>query len=157
MLRSVRLGTSLSRPACAWRCAQLEGRRETSNNAGCLCRLGERVGVPVYDLGKDASPVEVATKGVAKAADEGFDAVIVDTAGRLQVRHVVLCHLCLPSTWLASCRMAAPSELGTHKAACSSHAATPGARTCISSHIKAGVAPEGGRGTRLSPPQTPES
>ena len=49
-------------------------------------RLGERVGVPVYDLGKDASPVEIARKGVAKAADEGFDAVIIDTAGRLQVR-----------------------------------------------------------------------
>ena len=50
-----------------------------------LHKLGERVGVPVYDQGKEASPVDVARRGVAKARDEGFDAVIIDTAGRLQV------------------------------------------------------------------------
>lgn len=49
-----------------------------------LHKLGERAGVPVYDQGKDASPVDVARKGVTKGRDEGFDAVIIDTAGRLQ-------------------------------------------------------------------------
>ena len=49
-----------------------------------LHKLGERAGVPVYDQGKEASPVDVARRGVAKARDEGFDAVIIDTAGRLQ-------------------------------------------------------------------------
>ena len=50
-----------------------------------LVKLGGKVGVPVYEEGAAADPVEVAARGVAKARAEGYDAVIIDTAGRLQV------------------------------------------------------------------------
>jgi len=48
--------------------------------------LGRKTGVDVFDLGTDATPVEIATRGLEKARAEGFDTIIVDTAGRLQVR-----------------------------------------------------------------------
>jgi signal recognition particle subunit SRP54 len=50
-----------------------------------LIRLGERVGVPVHEMGRDVPPAEIAAAGVARAKSEGYDAVIVDTAGRLTV------------------------------------------------------------------------
>jgi len=50
-----------------------------------LVKLGKKVDVPVFELGNQVSPVEIARQGVAKAKAEGYDVVIVDTAGRLQV------------------------------------------------------------------------
>mmetsp|Transcript_18950 Transcript_18950/g.57234 ORF Transcript_18950/g.57234 Transcript_18950/m.57234 type:complete len:569 (-) Transcript_18950:1209-2915(-) len=50
-----------------------------------LVKLGKFIDVPVFDMGTDAKPAEVAAKGVAQARKEKFDAVIVDTAGRLQI------------------------------------------------------------------------
>lgn len=44
--------------------------------------LGETVGVDVFSLGTDADPVDIANKAVQKAKDEGYDTVLVDTAGR---------------------------------------------------------------------------
>ena len=44
--------------------------------------LGASIDVEVFTLGTDASPVEIATQAVAKAKAEGYDTVIVDTAGR---------------------------------------------------------------------------
>ncbi len=44
--------------------------------------LGESVGVEVFSMGTDADPVDIAEKAVAKAKAEGFDTVLVDTAGR---------------------------------------------------------------------------
>jgi signal recognition particle subunit SRP54 len=44
--------------------------------------LGESIGVDVFSLGTDADPVEIAKQAVAKAKDEGYDTVVVDTAGR---------------------------------------------------------------------------
>lgn len=41
--------------------------------------------VPVFELGTDVKPAEIARQGLAKARAEDFDAIIVDTAGRLQV------------------------------------------------------------------------
>lgn len=54
-----------------------------------LVKLGSKVDVPVFELGTAVSPVEIARQGVAKAKAEGIDVVIVDTAGRLQVRGCV--------------------------------------------------------------------
>ena len=48
-----------------------------------LMTLGREVGVPVVSEGKDA--VKVAKSGLKHAEREGFDVVIVDTAGRLHV------------------------------------------------------------------------
>ena len=50
-----------------------------------LLTLGEQIDVPVFEMGTDADPVEIARQGVAKARELGVDTVIVDTAGRLQV------------------------------------------------------------------------
>lgn len=49
--------------------------------------------VPVFEMGTDVKPAEIAKQGLAKARAEDFDAIIVDTAGRLQVCHTmpVLC------------------------------------------------------------------
>lgn len=50
-----------------------------------LVKLGQKIDVPVFELGTGVSPVEIARQGVAKAKELGVDTVIVDTAGRLQV------------------------------------------------------------------------
>ncbi len=50
-----------------------------------LIKLGERITVPVFELGTSASPVDIAKQGLAKGLSEGYDAILVDTAGRLQV------------------------------------------------------------------------
>jgi len=50
-----------------------------------LQTLGRQIGVEVFSLGSDAKPEAIAAAGVAKGRDEGFDTVLVDTAGRLQI------------------------------------------------------------------------
>jgi signal recognition particle subunit SRP54 len=50
-----------------------------------LVTLGKQINVPVFELGIDANPVEIARQGIAKARELGVDTVIVDTAGRLQI------------------------------------------------------------------------
>ncbi|BDA48216.1 Signal recognition particle protein [Coccomyxa sp. Obi] len=50
-----------------------------------LVSLGERIKVPVFEMGTDVKPAEIAKQGLAKARAEDFDAIIVDTAGRLQI------------------------------------------------------------------------
>jgi signal recognition particle subunit SRP54 len=50
-----------------------------------LKTLGTQVGVPVFDRGADADPVEIARWGVESATQQGRDVILVDTAGRLNV------------------------------------------------------------------------
>ncbi|GAB4146394.1 MAG: signal recognition particle protein [Cyanobacteria bacterium J069] len=50
-----------------------------------LITLGKQINVPVFELGSDADPVEIARQGVAKAKADGINTVIIDTAGRLQI------------------------------------------------------------------------
>ncbi len=50
-----------------------------------LKTLGQQINVPVFDLGTDSDPVEIARQGVAKAKELGVDTVLIDTAGRLQI------------------------------------------------------------------------
>ena len=57
-----------------------------------LKTLGQQIDIPVFDLGK-TDPIEIATQGVAKARAEGFDTVIVDTAGRLQIDQSMMAEL----------------------------------------------------------------
>ena len=44
--------------------------------------LGQSIGVPVYAEGTDSNPVDIVVNALQKAKAEGFDTVIVDTAGR---------------------------------------------------------------------------
>ena len=46
--------------------------------------LGKSIGIPVYDEGQ-GDPVEIIKHGYQYAKDNGFDLVIYDTAGRLQI------------------------------------------------------------------------
>ncbi len=50
-----------------------------------LITLGKQINVPVFEMGVDADPVEIARQGLAKAKELGVNTVIVDTAGRLQI------------------------------------------------------------------------
>ncbi len=50
-----------------------------------LVTLGKQINVPVFELGTQVNPVEIARQGVEQARSQGVDTVIVDTAGRLQV------------------------------------------------------------------------
>ncbi len=47
--------------------------------------VGEKAGVPVFQMGTDADPVEIARQGSKKAYKEGLDTIILDTAGRLHI------------------------------------------------------------------------
>jgi signal recognition particle subunit SRP54 len=47
--------------------------------------LGEQVGVPVFSLGNEVSPVEIALQSLEKAAHLACDTIIIDTAGRLHI------------------------------------------------------------------------
>ncbi len=50
-----------------------------------LVTLGEQINIPVFEMGTDTNPVEIARQGVAHAKETGVDTVIIDTAGRLQI------------------------------------------------------------------------
>lgn len=52
--------------------------------------LGKQIDVPVFSLGTDADPVEIARAGRAEAIRQGCDVVIVDTAGRLHIDEVLM-------------------------------------------------------------------
>ncbi|MBR4827936.1 MAG: signal recognition particle protein [Oscillospiraceae bacterium] len=46
--------------------------------------MGEKAGVPVFEMGQ-GDPHEIARRGVMEAKDHGYDIVLIDTAGRLQI------------------------------------------------------------------------
>lgn len=50
-----------------------------------LITLGNQIDVPVFEMGTDADPVEIARRGIERAKELSVDTVIVDTAGRLQI------------------------------------------------------------------------
>ena len=50
-----------------------------------LKTLGAQIGVEVFSLGTEAKPEQIAAAGLSKAKEEGYDTVLVDTAGRLQI------------------------------------------------------------------------
>lgn len=58
-----------------------------------LVTLGKQIEVPVFELGSDADPVEIARQGVERGRAEGVDTVIIDTAGRLQIDQDMMAEL----------------------------------------------------------------
>ena len=58
-----------------------------------LITLGQQIDVPVFELGTDTNPVEIARQGVARARETGVDTVIIDTAGRLQIDQDMMAEL----------------------------------------------------------------
>jgi signal recognition particle subunit SRP54 len=47
--------------------------------------LGKQLSMPVFSLGDQVSPVEIAKQAIEKAKEEHHDYVLIDTAGRLHV------------------------------------------------------------------------
>ena len=51
---------------------------------------GEKVGVPVFSMGENNSPVNIAKAAVEHAKKEGCNLVFLDTAGRLQIDEAMM-------------------------------------------------------------------
>ncbi len=47
--------------------------------------LGKQLDMPVFSLGDQVSPVEIAKQAIAKAKEDHHDYVLIDTAGRLHI------------------------------------------------------------------------
>ena len=50
-----------------------------------LQTLGKQLDVPVFSLGSQVSPVQIASQAIEKSREELLDTVIIDTAGRLHI------------------------------------------------------------------------
>ncbi len=70
-----------------------------------LVTLAKQINVPYYEEGRTAEPPAIVKRGLKKAADEGIDVVLVDTAGRLQIDETKMDEL------EAIKRIAAPAEI----------------------------------------------
>ncbi|MCW6050467.1 signal recognition particle protein [Lyngbya sp. CCAP 1446/10] len=58
-----------------------------------LLTLGKQIDVPVFELGTDTDPVEIARQGIEYGKQLGVDTIIVDTAGRLQIDQEMMAEL----------------------------------------------------------------
>ncbi|KAI4968038.1 hypothetical protein ZWY2020_039882 [Hordeum vulgare] len=58
-----------------------------------LTVLGEQVGVPVYSEGTTAKPAEITKNAMEEAKRNNIDAIVVDTAGRLQIDKTMMVEL----------------------------------------------------------------
>ena len=47
--------------------------------------VGSQLGIPVFQMGTDVSPVKIAEEGLKYAINKGYDMVFIDTAGRLHI------------------------------------------------------------------------
>ncbi|HEL9159702.1 TPA: signal recognition particle protein [Listeria monocytogenes] len=52
--------------------------------------LGKQLDMPVFSLGDQVSPVEIAKQAIAKSKEEHLDYVIIDTAGRLHIDETLM-------------------------------------------------------------------
>ncbi|MFS0590709.1 signal recognition particle protein [Cytobacillus horneckiae] len=52
--------------------------------------LGKQLSMPVFSLGDQVSPVEIAKQAIAKAKEDHNDYVLIDTAGRLHVDEALM-------------------------------------------------------------------
>ncbi|PLR84185.1 signal recognition particle protein [Bacillus canaveralius] len=52
--------------------------------------LGKQLNMPVFSLGDEVSPVEIARQAIAEAKEQHHDYVLIDTAGRLHVDETLM-------------------------------------------------------------------
>ncbi len=52
--------------------------------------VGEKLDIPVFTMGDQVSPVEIAKESIKFANQKGYDMVFIDTAGRLQIDEVLM-------------------------------------------------------------------
>lgn len=55
--------------------------------------IGQQLNIPVFSMGDQVSPIEIAEKGIEQAKKEGKDIVFIDTAGRLQIDETLMTEL----------------------------------------------------------------
>lgn len=55
-----------------------------------LQTIGKELDIPVFSMGDQVSPVEIAKKGLEEAKAQNRDLVIIDTAGRLHIDEVLM-------------------------------------------------------------------
>ena len=55
--------------------------------------LGKQLDIPVFSMGDQVSPVEIAKRGLEEAKAQNRDLVIIDTAGRLHIDEVLMTEL----------------------------------------------------------------
>lgn len=55
-----------------------------------LQTLGKQLNYPVFSLGTDVNPVEIARQAIERATIDGRDLVIIDTAGRLHIDEALM-------------------------------------------------------------------
>lgn len=60
-----------------------------------LISLGKQVGIPVHTLEGSTDVLEIAETGLTKAKQEGYNPLIIDTAGRLQIDTEMMAELLL--------------------------------------------------------------
>mgnify|MGYP005838889791 CR=1 FL=1 len=58
-----------------------------------LVTLAKQINVPYHEEGTSARPVDIAARGVKKAAEAGAAVVLIDTAGRLQIDDTLMTEL----------------------------------------------------------------
>ena len=52
--------------------------------------VGEKLSIPVFEMGDRENPVKIAKEGIKFAVQKGYDTVFIDTAGRLQIDEVLM-------------------------------------------------------------------
>ena len=52
--------------------------------------VGEKLSIPVFEMGDKENPVKIAKEGIKFANQKGYDTVFIDTAGRLQIDEVLM-------------------------------------------------------------------
>lgn len=52
--------------------------------------LGKQLSIPVFSMGTEVSPVEIAEKAIEQAKEDHNDVVIIDTAGRLHIDETLM-------------------------------------------------------------------
>lgn len=55
-----------------------------------LVKVGKQVNIPVFSMGTEKTPVEIATGAMDHAKENNYDVVLIDTAGRLHVDEVLM-------------------------------------------------------------------
>ncbi len=70
-----------------------------------LKKLGHDVGVPVFSMDGETKPLVVAKKALEKARADGYDVLIVDTAGRLHLDDALMSELSEMSSQLSPCEI----------------------------------------------------
>ena len=52
--------------------------------------VGEKLSIPVFEMGDKENPVKIAREGIKFANQKGYDTVFIDTAGRLQIDELLM-------------------------------------------------------------------